>query len=727
MKHILTLLLSFAAGTLSAQFIPYASWEYLNPIPQAASLYSVKMIDSMTYIAVGEGGTVVRTFDDGATWKVDGQVHNITSTFTSVDFCSPSTGIVAAKDYILFTNDSGNTWKRSYFEDTYGVLAVCYASPSRAFCVGRAGEFYASSDSGKSWLSKRLDTAVHFHSICFLTPEIGLIGTNMGTLLRTTDGGATWNYYEGTIDGSIDAIDFRDSLNGALCGMASISHTSDGGNSWHKSPITPTGNANDITMLSPERIVAACDRREILVSEDAGNNWTDVEPFGSWKFRGISFAADRRNGVVVGNNGLIMRTRDGGKTWIGETETVTSEPYSLNSVWCFDSLTAVACGRLGTILRTTDGGYDWTLINIPSTATFYDVHFQTPLIGTIVGSYGTIYRTHDGGLNWEEQRSLLIDEDLRHVSFSDTANGVACGLHGTFRMTSNGGKSWVKITSSSDSVDFLGIEYISSSTIIATATTLIYQGPGSLYKDTYILRSTNQGVFWDTVMYYRGVGPEYSSLDFISEKVGYCVQNTGNIGSASLYGSLLYKTTDGGLTWDTTRARPQILSQSMSFINEHSGTIVGADGVASHTSDGGHTWANVPNVTTLDLRSVSHGSLNGAFAVGYKTAILRLTTNDTLVTLSTPISAASRDELVRNIYPNPARDVVTIEFALAKPMSASLAIYNLEGKRVGIIHETHYGQGIQSVQYDVSNFAAGFYFIEITAENKREMVKFIVQ
>ncbi|HEY6172219.1 MAG TPA: YCF48-related protein, partial [Candidatus Kapabacteria bacterium] len=398
--------------------------------------------------------------------------------------------------------------------------------------------------------------------------------------------------------------------------------------------------------------------------------------------------------------------------------------------WCFDSLVAVACGNNGTILRTTNGGKEWSMDTSQGTGTLFDIHFQTPRVGTIVGEFGTILRTRDGGITWSKQNSWTTKDDLRRVSFYDSSNGIACGLHGVVRMTANGGQYWAPVTSNNDSIDFTDIAYISPSVVIATASKLeMPGGPGSLVKRSYVMRSTNHGVIWDKILTVSSAGgTEYKSLSFISERTGYCLRNSGSPTDAAIFGSFVFKTTDGGATWDTTASAAHVFGFGMSFINEHSGTIVGADGLTAHTSDGGETWADVPSGTSLALRSVSHGTLNGAFAVGYKTAIIRLTTNDTLVTpLSTPVSAASGSQLLRSIYPNPAHTTVTFEFTFDEPMVAGLVIYNVEGKRVGMTTDAHYPKGIYTLEYDVSNFAAGSYFVEITTDGRREMMKFIVQ
>ena len=65
---------------------------------------------------------------------------------------------------------------------------------------------------------------------------------------------------------------------------------------------------------------------------------------------GVSFV-DENNGVVVG--GAILRTTNGGTTWVPETSGTES---SLVDISFPDTGHATAVGEDGTILRWTDGG-----------------------------------------------------------------------------------------------------------------------------------------------------------------------------------------------------------------------------------------------------------------------------------------------------------------------------------------------------------------------------------
>jgi photosystem II stability/assembly factor-like uncharacterized protein len=58
-------------------------------------------------------------------------------------------------------------------------------------------------------------------------------------------------------------------------------------------------------------------------------------------------------GTAVGADGTILRTTDGGSTWITQTSGTTNY---LIGVSFTDAMTGTAVGADGTILRTTTGG-----------------------------------------------------------------------------------------------------------------------------------------------------------------------------------------------------------------------------------------------------------------------------------------------------------------------------------------------------------------------------------
>jgi hypothetical protein len=79
----------------------------------------------------------------------------------------------------------------------------------------------------------------------------------------------------------------------------------------------------------------------------------------------------------------------------------------LNSVYFCDENTGYIVGRNGTILKTVNGGDNWD--ELPS-GTYYDfrsVYFTDANTGYAVGAAGTILKTTNGGTNFIEESKLL--------------------------------------------------------------------------------------------------------------------------------------------------------------------------------------------------------------------------------------------------------------------------------------------------------------------------------
>ncbi len=62
---------------------------------------------------------------------------------------------------------------------------------------------------------------------------------------------------------------------------------------------------------------------------------------------------DADNGTVVGDFGTILRTTDGGTTWVQQS---SGTRHHLKRVSATDASTATVVGPNGIILRTSDGG-----------------------------------------------------------------------------------------------------------------------------------------------------------------------------------------------------------------------------------------------------------------------------------------------------------------------------------------------------------------------------------
>ncbi|MBD3335508.1 MAG: hypothetical protein GF355_08325 [Candidatus Eisenbacteria bacterium] len=102
---------------------------------------------------------------------------------------------------------------------------------------------------------------------------------------------------------------------------------------------------------------------------------------------------------VVGDEGTIVKTTNGGLDWIQKPSGTTADLHA-----SLDVVTRVfaAAGENGTILRSTDGGESWTGIDSDTIATIYDMttSFPTGFYILAVGEGGTVLKSMDAGLTW---------------------------------------------------------------------------------------------------------------------------------------------------------------------------------------------------------------------------------------------------------------------------------------------------------------------------------------
>jgi len=247
-----------------------------------------------------------------------------------------------------------------------------------------------------------------------------------GIILRTVDGGETWVMQESGATWSLHGVSLTDVNTGTVVGSAgTILRTVDGGETW---VMQESGIDGSNVARTPTRNVGA-----------SGGEYGDPS-----YFKDVSFT-DANTGTLVGWDGSILRTVDGGETWVMQESGTTRVLHGV----CFtDANTGTAVGREGSILRTVDGGETWVMQESGSTEFLSGVSFTDANTGTAVGSDGTILRTVDGGETWVMQESGLQESRSRRpslysVSFTDANTGTLVGWDGIILRTVDGGETWV--------------------------------------------------------------------------------------------------------------------------------------------------------------------------------------------------------------------------------------------------------------------------------------------
>lgn len=189
----------------------------------------------------------------------------------------------------------------------------------------------------------------------------------------------------------------------------------------------------------------------LLTSEDGGKTWqrrrlNEGRPGNALHqdldLYDIAFAPDGKSGWIIGEEGLIMHTTDGGSTWQVQHSKATTRLLSLAVV---NDHEVSAVGDHGTLLWTNDSGQTWQLTTL-NNLTFYAVAFSDPNNGWVVGEFQTILHSSDGGKTWDVQRGGKVADFTVPPYFvvvpQGNQNVIVAGQSGVYAISKDGGKSW---------------------------------------------------------------------------------------------------------------------------------------------------------------------------------------------------------------------------------------------------------------------------------------------
>jgi photosystem II stability/assembly factor-like uncharacterized protein len=265
----------------------------------------------------------------------------------------------------------------------------------------------------------------------------------------------------------------------------------------------------DVTRAG-QRLVAVGERGHILFSDDNGVEWQQAEVPVSVTLTAVQFPT-KNKGWVVGHDGVVLHTSDGGENWDlqfdglnandlllkyyeklvnykqGELESVDGSQkeeisfelesllYALEDVqiaienralkpfldvWFADEMTGFIIGAYGMLFRTEDGGNSWepwgNRLENPG-----GFHLNAIALGRsalfIAGEAGTLYRSVNGGVDWTTLKSPYEGSFFSIVANDQNDQVYAFGLRGNAFRSDDGGNSWRRIETSVETPLFGGI------------------------------------------------------------------------------------------------------------------------------------------------------------------------------------------------------------------------------------------------------------------------------
>ncbi|MFT3794652.1 WD40/YVTN/BNR-like repeat-containing protein [Flavobacterium sp.] len=300
-------------------------------------------------------------------------------------------------------------------------------------------------------------------------------------------------------------------------------------------------------------LTAACSDDDKEASVDVqqpepplSENFERLRIAGHANFTDASFF-DENHGVLGAASGVMLRTEDGGASWVP----VTGPMVSYSSVFMYDTQTIFAgrvafykmnpgnemdtIGDLGyytgsirnlhfqnattgfavkanEVLKTTDGGNTWAVSH--SANYLKHLFFATPQVAYAYGgtthdgaSGGVLSKTVDGGNTWTD--ITIMTSEILDLQFTDAQTGYAINFAHEFSKTTDGGLHWTKIGD------------IPEAESGGAPSSLLYVSDQQIFVTNYsgqLLKSADGGKNWE-VLYAHPDGAALSKITRIGRKI----------------------------------------------------------------------------------------------------------------------------------------------------------------------------------------------------------------
>ncbi len=235
-------------------------------------------------VAVGQGGTVLKTTDNGEEWFVT--YSNVDIWMNDVQFDPYAPGLVWAAGMggvILRSFDFGSTWDVvrpfSTPDHTIRGIGVKIGAPGYASFVGYAGTFFETFNVGSSFV-QRYDIPFTMHSIAF-SPTFtwdgrGIIAGTDGKVWNTTNGGANWVARNTNRYDYLNDVVFLNNVDAMICGNnGTILRSTNWGKTWSANTQYLTSeHLRSIDYYGP-KVTVCGDNGKIMTSSDFGFFFVD--------------------------------------------------------------------------------------------------------------------------------------------------------------------------------------------------------------------------------------------------------------------------------------------------------------------------------------------------------------------------------------------------------------------------------------------------------------------
>ncbi|MBX7042730.1 MAG: T9SS type A sorting domain-containing protein [Ignavibacteria bacterium] len=399
-----------------------------------------------------------------------------------------------------------------------------------------------------------------------------------------------------------------------------------------------------------------------IISLQADAQWIAQNSGTNQNLYDIEFLNDK-TGWAVGDAGVVIKTTDGGTTWINIPNPSPMYSPNLWSVLPIDSSIVFVTSGKDLIMKTLNGGLNWQILNYcPScNSGMKRAFFLNQDTGWFLGA-NKVFRTYDGGNSLDSFYAPWFTN--YDIYFKDINNGLFCGDGRVFK-SNNGGESWFDTN-----VPVGGTFYMFQDLGVSNNNVWVVGSSSPVFRSTDFCES------WEIITSGQQIGGY--TIHFVNDNTGYVGRSLNN----------LIKTTNGGYNWYQQQTDPNSLAfiSSIAFSNDTIGWYACAVGRIYNTTTGGQ-W--ITNISSIELE------IPNSF---------RLDQN----------------------FPNPFNSQTKINFTITNAGNYILEIYDTRGNRIQEIFNESLDPGRYNLIYNAGTLSSGIYFYKLTGADITETRRMIL-
>ncbi|MBK8983336.1 MAG: T9SS type A sorting domain-containing protein [Ignavibacteria bacterium] len=371
---------------------------------------------------------------------------------------------------------------------------------------------------------------------------------------------------------------------------------------------------------------------------------------------------NEKTGWAVGDAGVVIKTTNGGDTWMNIPNPSPPLNPNLWSVFPFDSNIVYITSGKDLIIKTIDGGLNWNILNFcpECNSAMTGIYFLNKDTGWFLGT-NKVFRTYDGGNTLD---SFYVPWFTNFdVYFKDVNTGIFCGTGRVFKST-DGGENWFDThVPNGPFYMFRKLAVVSNNVWIVGSSSPVF-------------RSTDFCETWEITTPGQQIGGV--AIHFVNENTGFIGRSSNN----------LIKSTNGGYNWyqQRTDSNSNSIILSIEFETDSIGWLACGSGKIYKTITGGEV-----------LTYISSNS----------------------------IELPNNFNLDQN-YPNPFNNETNIEFNITENDVYILEIYNVNGQKKEEIFNKKINRGKYKIRYNAGNLSSGIYIYRISSNKLSLSKKFIL-